>query len=76
MCPVQGEYPLGIPLLLAAQVRYTDTLAGIVSCQVLVFQHFAVYPVDDVQPFLVGHRKAGSRSHFLQVQQQVTAFFK
>ena len=55
MCPVQGEYPSGIPLLLAAQVRYADILAGIVPCQVLVFQHFAVYPVDDVEPFLVGH---------------------
>ncbi len=76
MCPVQGEYPSGIPLLLAAQVRYADVLSGIVPCQVLVFQHFAVYPVDDVQPFLVRHRKSGSRGHFLQVQQQVAAFFK
>ena len=40
------------------------------------FQHFAVYPVDDVQPFLVRHRKSGSRSHFLQIQQQVAAFFE
>ena len=76
MCPVQGKHPPGIPLLLAAQVRYADILSGIVPCQVLVFQHFAIYPVDDVQPFLVGHRESGSRGHFLQVQQQVAAFFK
>ena len=31
---------------------------GIIPGEVLVFQYFTVYLVDDVQPFLVGHRES------------------
>ena len=71
-----GRAPVRHPPFPAPQVRHADVLAGIVPCQVLVFQHLAVYPVDDVQPFLVRHRESGCRGHFLQVQQQVAAFLE